>query len=133
MSLHQILLQPTDVLFFRDGRPMSGSLAGHTAAWPLPDVTNHALHAALHRAGLDGAHGHDHHKPDGSRVSDVRRFGCLATAGPFPVKAASTDGNPLDRSRWFFPRPRDAQLDGSVQVTLRPAQSIGNLVDDDHW
>jgi len=35
-----ILLEPTDVLFFRDGRPMAGSLAGHGAAWPLPNVVN---------------------------------------------------------------------------------------------
>ncbi len=44
-----IILHPTDVLFFRDGRPISGSLAGHGAAWPMPTVVNAALHAALHR------------------------------------------------------------------------------------
>src|SRR5439155_13916598 len=101
-----ILLKPTDVLFFRDGRPMSGSLTGHTTAWPLPDVTNHALHAALHRAALEGVHGHDHHKPDGGRVNDARKFGSLATAGPFPVKAAAADGKPLQLPVWFFPRPK---------------------------
>ena len=55
--MNTLLLQPTDVLFFRDGRPMSGSLAGHGAAWPLPTVTDAALHGALHRALLSG-HGH---------------------------------------------------------------------------
>ena len=41
--INTILLQPTDVLFFRDGRPMEGSLAGHGAAWPLPNVTDAAF------------------------------------------------------------------------------------------
>ncbi len=108
-SLHEILLRPTDVLFFRDGRPMGGSFAGHTAAWPLPDVTNHALHAALHRAGLEGVHHHDHKKPDG-REKDSRKFGSLVTAGPFPVKNGT----------WYFPRPADADAKDSIQVTLRP-------------
>ena len=56
--MNTILLEPTDVLFFRDGRPMSGSLSGHGAAWPLPNVISHAFHAALHRAALDGVHLH---------------------------------------------------------------------------
>lgn len=128
-KLHQILLQPTDVLFFRDGRPMGGSLAGHTAAWPLPDVTNHALHAALHRAGLTGVHGHDHQRPDGSVAKDARKFGALLTAGPFPVfmgsaPAAGAASGASPEARWFFPRPKDAQQTGNVAVTLRP--TLGN-------
>ena len=91
-SLHQILLEPTDVLFFRDGRPMSGSLTGHGAAWPLPNVTSHALHAALHRAGLVGVHEHRRgqcgHYSNQDEHRD-RKFGCLLTAGPFPVRVKS--------------------------------------------
>lgn len=106
--MNTLLLQPTDVLFFRDGRPMGGSLSGHAAAWPLPTVTNAALHAALHRADLEKAHGsrlhpHDHHRDDGSVNKDARRFGSLVTAGPFPVLA--------DGKAWLFPRPLDAGLD----------------------
>jgi CRISPR type III-B/RAMP module-associated protein Cmr3 len=124
MNLHQILLQPTDVLFFRDGRPMSGSLAGHTAAWPLPDVTNHALHAALHRASLAGVHGHDHINAQGKRAAkDNRKFGSLVTAGPFPVR-----GN-----RWFFPRPKDAQLNGSIKTTHQPLASLATDGNDNLW
>ncbi|MEI6395928.1 MAG: type III-B CRISPR module-associated Cmr3 family protein, partial [Verrucomicrobiota bacterium] len=116
-----ILLQPTDVLFFRDGRPMTGSLAGHGAGWPLPNVINAAFHAALHRAKLDG---------DGSRTLHThrrgarglyaenaqrdRKFGSLVTAGPFPVK---------DERTWFFPRPHDLQ-DATLQPTLLPADSV---------
>lgn len=119
-TLHQILLQPTDVLFFRDGRPMTGSLAGHTAAWPLPDVTNHALHAALHRAGLSGVH--THRRGRSGRYTDQRdrKFGCLLTAGPFPVAAAADPGCPLPEPCWFFPRPRDTLEPGSVALCLHP-------------
>lgn len=116
--MNTILLQPTDVLFFRDGRPMTGSLAGHGAAWPLPDVTNHALHAALHRAELDGVHAH--RRGQNGKYSDApdrrdRKFGSLVTAGPFPVQS---------RTGWFFPRPKDAQKAASVEVTLSPAASL---------
>ncbi len=126
-NLNQILLSPTDVLFFRDGRPMGGSLAGHTAAWPLPDVTNHALHAALHRAGLDGVH--PHRRGRSGRYSEDeshrdRKFGSLLTAGPFPVNGAG---------QWFFPRPKDAQGKGSAAVTLRPVRALGRDDNQDPW
>jgi len=107
--MNTILLHPTDVLFFRDGRPMEGSLAGHGAAWPLPSVINGALHAALHRAQLEGVHEH-RRGAGGVYAEDAKRnrkFGSLQTAGPFPVR---TDGT------WFFPRPADLQ-----DATLNPA------------
>jgi CRISPR-associated protein Cmr3 len=139
--LHQILLQPTDVLFFRDGRPMSGSLAGHTAAWPLPDVTNHALHAALHRADLEQQTGeklHTHRRGRSGQYSNDdaqrdRKFGSLLTAGPFPVQVADKDGRPLAKPVWFFPRPKDAQLNGRVAVTFRPVRFVIKDGDDDPW
>ena len=120
-TLHQILLRPTDVLFFRDGRPMGGSLAGHTAAWPLPDVTNHALHAALHRAGLTrNAHAHRRGRSGNYEETRDRYFGCLKTAGPFPVK---DDGGMYT---WYFPRPKDAQQATKVAVALLPAKDDGS-------
>ncbi|MCS7338971.1 MAG: type III-B CRISPR module-associated protein Cmr3, partial [Verrucomicrobiae bacterium] len=102
-SLHQILLQPTDVLFFRDGRPMAGSLAGHTAAWPLPDVTNHALHAALHRAGFTNAHAHRIGRSGAYSDQRVRKFGCLVTAGPFPVQICEKPDAKARAVTWYFP------------------------------
>lgn len=115
--MNTILLQPTDVLFFRDGRPMTGSYAGHTVAWPLPDLTNHALHAALHRAGITGVHSHRHILRTNQRRSGAdRKFGSLVTAGPFPVRIGG-DNQPT----WFFPRPKDTTLRSSVAVTLSPA------------
>lgn len=112
--MNTILLQPTDVLFFRDGRPMSGASAGHGAAWPLPTVVNHAFHAALHRAGdvFAGVHAHRRGRAGVYQSTRDRRFGSLLTAGPFPV--CTENANP----RWFFPRPADADDVGSV--VLKP-------------
>lgn len=107
-----ILLEPEDVIFFRDGRPMEGSLAGHGAAWPAPHTINAAFHGALHRSGLEG-HSHMHR---GSQGTGSRRFGSLRTLGPFPV-CLTAEGNP---AAWFFPRPADAGKPGSVKVTLAP-------------
>jgi len=119
MSTHKLLLRPTDVLFFRDGRRMGGSLAGHTAAWPLPDVTNHALHAALHRAALEGVHSHRQGRsgeyPEEHRD---RKFGSLKTTGPFPVNASDC---------WYFPRPKDAALKQSSAITLQPIATLSGI------
>ena len=120
--MNTILLQPIDVLFFRDGRPMSGSLAGHGAAWPLPHVINAAFHAALHRAFVDDLQIGASHSPasrdreTGQRIYSAkgehdRRFVDVWSAGPFPVDK---------EGEWFFPRPADAQESGTARVTLKP-------------
>ena len=127
--MNQLLLAPTDVLFFRDGRPMGGSLAGHGAAWPLPTVTNAALHAALWRSGLAAeAHAHGRDRPDA--IKRAERFGSLTTVGPFPV---CTNGR---AHTWFYPRPLDADGEiatgstgnqisqGTAKVQLSPAAPI---------
>ncbi len=119
MNHHRILLEPTDVLFFRDGRPMSSAFSGHGAAWPLPSVVNHAFHAALHRAGDVFADAHSHRRGRGGVYSGQRdrRFGSLVTAGPFPVEIR--DGH----ETWFFPRPADA--DDSGKAVLVPCAGEG--------
>lgn len=110
--MNTIELRPSDVLFFRDGRPMDGASLGHGAAWPLPHVINAAFHAALHRAGLEDVHQHrSGRSSDRSSETRDQRFGSLTTVGPFPV-------SPEDR--WFFPRPADAQACRSSRTTLRP-------------
>jgi len=128
--MNTLLLQPTDVLFFRDGRPMGGSLGGHGAAWPLPTVANAALHAALHGADFEKAlggklHGHDHHHLNGDRSTDARKFGSLVSAGPFPV-TEDKEG----KKNWLFPRPLDAGLDeeenDSAKPTLLPLEKDFN-------
>jgi hypothetical protein len=118
---------------------MIGSLAGHGAAWPLPNVINAALHAALHRgfpvqpAELDGArttqHGDHVHRivrvnSSGRREAHDtgrhRRFGSLVTAGPFPVSGDD---------RWFFPRPADLQ-DATLNPSLLPTPRAGGTPTD---
>lgn len=124
-TTHQLLLQPTDVLFFRDGRPMEGAAAGHGSAWPLPHVLDAALHHALRRAGLKGLHQHRLAR-NGKLLSEDREkmgreFGSLQSAGPFPV-LVENDGT----ETWHFPRPLDAQGTGS-ETTHRPFLSSGGL------
>ena len=118
--MNTILLQPTDVLFFRDGRPMTGSLTGHGAAWPMPNVINAAFHAALHRSGF-AKDAHSHRRGvSGIYADDAqrdRKFGSLVTAGPFPVKG---------RDAWFFPRPQDLQ-DATLQPGLLPTASFDSV------
>lgn len=117
MSDHILTLEPTDVLFFKDGRPMEGSSSGHGAAWPHPHILNAALHAALWRSKEDFAGLHPH-RPGRSgsihsenRTDNGRLFGSLVSAGPFPVANSGT---------WLFPRPADAQAAGSHRTTLLP-------------
>ncbi|SKB01678.1 CRISPR-associated protein (Cas_Cmr3) [Prosthecobacter debontii] len=112
--MNTLLLAPTDVLFFRDGRPMTNSLSGHAAAWPLPHIISHALHAALHRAEFDGVHQHRHGSVADSPGRRERKFGSLVNAGPFPVCTAE------GTQTWYFPRPLDAGLPASIQTTFLP-------------
>ena len=114
--MNTIHLNPSDVLFFRDGRPMGGAASGHGSAWPLPHVINAAFHAALHRAGLDEVHGHRSGRSsdrDSARARD-QKFGSLRTIGPFPVDKNGT---------WHFQRPADAQDPHCAEPTLRPLES----------
>lgn len=114
--MNTLLLAPKDVLFFRDGRPMSGSLSGHGAAWPLPHVISHALHAALHRAEFTGVHQHRRGRSASYGEQRDRMFGSLVSAGPFPVR----QGVGGEADSWFFPRPLDAGLKGQAQATFLP-------------
>lgn len=122
--LNQILLKPTDVLFFRDGRPMTGASTGCTAAWPLPDIINHAIHAALHRADFNDVHHHRQGQSGGYSSSRTRKFGSVTTAGPFPVRVTESKGKPQPKCEWFFPRPKDAQLARTGIVTLKPVLGL---------
>ncbi|MGO8676461.1 MAG: type III-B CRISPR module-associated Cmr3 family protein [Limisphaerales bacterium] len=118
--MNTIILQPTDILFFRDGRPITGSLAGHGAAWPLPNVINAAFHAALHRSGF-AKDAHSHRRGGRGVYADEaqrdRKFGSLVTAGPFPVQGGQT---------WFFPRPQDLQ-DATLRAAQLPTDSFDSV------
>ncbi|MCX8107463.1 MAG: hypothetical protein N3G20_01520, partial [Verrucomicrobiae bacterium] len=123
-SLNLILLKPTDVLFFRDGRPMTGASTGRTAAWPFPDIVNHALHAALHRAGFVDVHLHRQGQSGFYSRSRIRKFGSLTTAGPFPVRVTATKSGSEQKWEWFFPRPGDSQIARSALTTLKPFRNL---------
>ena len=103
--MHTILLTPQDTLFFHDARPMSGSLMGHTAYWPLPNIFNHALRSAFHRAELN-------------QRATSEKYGSLITAGPFPVSPEGV---------WFLPAPadlvKDDTGDSAVKVGTRLVKS----------
>src|ERR1017187_6155774 len=101
-------IQPQDLLFFRDARPMESQSpsGGHGARWPHPAVFFDAIHAALWRGFPDDADKRKHQftshsfyrKENTNRIA--RRnggvfFQTLTTAGPFPVR----DG------QWLFPAP----------------------------
>jgi len=98
--MNTLLLKPADLLFFKDGRPLEGSLSGHSMIWPTPDIVNHALHAALHTSELiEQAQVH---------AKDIK-LGNLCSVGPFPV-----NGN-----IWHFARPLDLEQD-SLQPSCLP-------------
>jgi CRISPR-associated protein Cmr3 len=98
--MKQLLLQPLDILFFRDGRPMMGANPGRGARVPMQHVISGALHNALYRAfpesgSLPGEH---LHRTNGREDQRQERFGSLCSVGPFPVSECG---------EWHFPRPLD--------------------------
>ena len=113
-------ITPSDLLFFRDGRPMEtgeGS-GGHGARWPFPTVFFDAIHAALHRAFPERSGIQEWEAPHKARGSNGRqgqlRFGSLRTLGPFPRRS---DGG------WLFPAPLDARQGGDGALhALRPSE-----------
>ncbi len=101
-------IQPEDLLFFRDARPMESQSAsgGHGGRWPEPSIFFDALHAALHRAFPERKsweyrhyYGRSSYRPH--QKDKWHRFGSLAIAGPFP-SIRSPEG-----STWLFPYPAD--------------------------
>ena len=113
MKTYQIT--PSDLLFFRDGRPMEtgeGS-GGHGGNWPFPTVFFDALHAALWRAFPNEVNWEPkRHTAKKNRQGEApQRFGNLKTCGPFPQV----------KDQWYFPRPLDACFDRNQTIqAMRP-------------
>lgn len=118
--MNTIILHPSDTLFFKDGRPMEGSLSGHGMSWPTPDLLNHAICAALHRAGAgikQQAHKHAASSNNNGKQRTEERskiFGSLTSAGAFPVHI-----DPEGKETWYFPRPLDLALE-TTQICYQP-------------
>lgn len=120
-------LEPQDLLFFRDGRPIA-TAGGHGARWPEASIIFDALHAALHRAFPEPMPWEHAHRFGRGSARDpgrdrTQRFGSLVTAGLFPVWP---DG------RWLAPAPADAHpspdpTESMWRLDPMPARGAHNL------
>ncbi len=95
---HTFTLEPRDLLFLRDARPMAASDAGLGANWPRPDQLWNAVINAFHRQWpepqcWEGTGKHTFRdKRDAAYAGKSKdknahssfRFGALKTVGPFP-------------------------------------------------
>ena len=92
MMNYELELQPRDVLYFRDGRPIGGSAEGSGAVWPHPALFHSALLAALQRRFSErlGEWESEHHRLTDSEKRKQERgkvrfhLGGLKSWGPFP-------------------------------------------------
>ena len=116
MCWHEIEIEPRDILFFRDARPMDGASVGGGARWPLPVSFHEALfHAFKHRwpQRQEWEFEHKHKtKKDNRAESELSglRFGGLHTIGPFPY---------ADGGIWL-PTPKDIDSSGRQMVLRKP-------------
>ena len=112
---HAFNLEPRDLLFLRDARPMAASDAGLGANWPRPDQLWNALLNAFHRQwpepqSWDGTGKHtfrdkqlaEHDGKSKDKNADSSfRFGALKTFGPFPCKDDT----------FYLPCPLDLEME----------------------
>lgn len=106
MSERTYVLEPRDLLFLRDARPMAASDAGLGANWPRPDQLWNAVINAFHRAWPEVRQpweGAAHTKREGENPGSSDRFGALKTTGPFPAKLATGEV--------FYPCPLDLNME----------------------
>lgn len=105
---HQLEIQPRDVLFFRDARPMGGSSEGAGASWPMPGVFYSAVRSALLAEWPQGnpeLESTDHKYTDSEKKRKTTAlFGGLRTLGPFPQAD----------NEIHFPIPLDVEPGGGI-------------------
>ncbi|WP_372808716.1 type III-B CRISPR module-associated Cmr3 family protein [Pontiella sp.] len=109
---YQLDIEPRDVLFFPEARPMAASSVGEGARWPVPQVFHNALLSALH--GMERQefeHEHQAGKSDKNKNSTFR-FGGLKTIGVFPVLG----------EKLCVPTPADLQYHGDELTLLKPVE-----------
>jgi CRISPR-associated protein Cmr3 len=109
---YQLNIEPRDVLFFPDARPMASSSVGAGAKWPVPQVFHNALLSALHQ--MERQEFEHVHRPGGNdkNKNSSFRFGGLKTVGVFPV----LDG------KLCVPTPADLQYDDNTLIVMKPAE-----------
>jgi len=114
-------IEPRDVLFMRDAKPMSASDAGLGANWPRPDQVWSAFINAFHRrwpAMQTWEHKHNIKESDRNKDSSFR-FGALKTGGLFPYATADgtdNEGKPLFKQGLYLPCPLDVAADESGKL-----------------
>lgn len=122
MCWYEIDIEPRDVLFFRDAKPMEASSIGAGAKWPLPNILHDAFMSALHykwpeRQGWEFEHQHKTEKEKKSKSS--MRFGGVHSVGVFPVF----------NGELHFPKPADISNAGDDIATLQKQEGESNLPD----
>lgn len=114
---YELQIEPRDVLFFPDARPMAASSVGAGAKWPVPQVFHNALLSALHQMERQEFE-HEHKPTDNDKNKNSSfRFGGLKTVGVFPTLG----------DRLCVPTPADFQYDGDELAVLCP--SVKGLCD----
>jgi CRISPR type III-B/RAMP module-associated protein Cmr3 len=112
MNMHQIFFQPQDILFCKDGRPMTGT-ACKGDQLPAPHVITAAILAGLHRVETEVDEldklSHNRFRRGGFTAqkrkvtgSHDQKFGSLKVAGPFLCQRKE-GADPI----WYFPTPAD--------------------------
>lgn len=117
--LYELNIDPRDLLFFRDARPIGGSAEGAGGSWPLPAVFYAAMRSALLNrwpAGLPDFESTDHHFSEEEDEKGINAtFGDLKTIGPFPVlKEHLLVPTPLDVEPGGLMAP--VQIDGASNL-----------------
>jgi CRISPR-associated protein Cmr3 len=109
---YELNIEPRDVLFFRDAKPMEASSVGSGARWPVPQIFHNAMLSALHQMErLDFEHKHTATSNDKNSNSSFR-FGGLKTVGVFPKMG----------EQLYVPTPADVQYDGDGLTVLQPTE-----------
>jgi CRISPR type III-B/RAMP module-associated protein Cmr3 len=123
MSGYDFHIEPRDLLFLRDGRPMEASDAGLGANFPRGDQIWNAFINAFHNRWPEFQtwEGRKHHFKDGvDKNSDSSfRFGGLKTFGPFPYDN--------ETGEHYFPTPLDLSAEESSEdgvLNLTPMSLI---------
>ena len=115
MSWHEMTLNATDPLFFRDARPMQGGGIGEGARWPLPQTLHGAVMSGLYRTWRK-PRAWEAHRPEEvkqQKSGTDLRFGDLKSFGPLPVR----DG------QVYIPTPVDvAATEGLARTGFAPAK-----------
>jgi len=106
---YQLKIEPRDVLFFPDARPMYASSVGEGARWPVPQVFHNAILSMLHTMERQTFE-HEHHAGEKDKNQNSSfRFGGLQTVGVFPVL----------HGKLCVPTPADIQpYDDSGKLTV---------------